>query len=211
MNFSRIIFIGGGDLCRELASLIDQTNSRLNKSNLFYLDSKIRDFKNKDLEPEYLGRIEDFSPKLGDKIFLTISDPTSKKKIIKENPNFIEFIQTFIHPTAIISKSASIGRGCILFPFVYLSESSIVESYVNLNSYVGIGHDSKIGKYSTISAQVDIAGYCELNECCFLGSGSRIIPKKKVGEYASVGAGSVVIKNVPPKTHVFGSPAKKIY
>jgi len=210
MDFSRIICIGGGDLCREFISLMYNAYPDIKKSTLFYLDDKIKVFKNKILEPEYLGSIKNFKPKLNDKIFLTIANPIAKKKIIEENNYLSKIIETFIHPTAIISNSAFIGRGCIIFPFVYISEASRVEDFVNLNFNVGVGHDSKVGKFTTISAQVNIGGHCELNEGCFLGSGSTIIPKKKIGCFSSIGAGSVVIKNVKSNTSVFGSPAKKI-
>ena len=39
---------------------------------------------------------------------------------------------------------------------------------------------------------------------------STIIAHKSVGENASVGAGSVVIRNVKDGVHVFGNPATKI-
>jgi serine acetyltransferase len=42
----------------------------------------------------------------------------------------------------------------------------------------------------------------------FLGSGARILPLKKVGARAMVGAGSVVISHVPADVKVFGNPAR---
>jgi serine acetyltransferase len=38
--------------------------------------------------------------------------------------------------------------------------------------------------------------------------GSNIIENIKIGDYATVGAGSLVLKDVPPNTIVYGSPAK---
>jgi acetyltransferase-like isoleucine patch superfamily enzyme len=43
-----------------------------------------------------------------------------------------------------------------------------------------------------------------------IGSGSTILSNIVVGEHAIVGAGSVVTKNVPPKSIVAGNPAKFI-
>lgn len=210
MDNSRIICIGGGDLCREFLSLLYNSQNTLNKTNLFYLDQKEKTFFNKDLEPSYLGNLNNFKPRNDDKIYLTISDTKLKEQIFEENKFLENHIQTFIHPSCVISKSAKIGKGCILFPFVYLSECSTLGNFIHLNSYVGIGHDSIISDYCTISAQVDVAGHCILDKCCFMGSGSRIIPRRRIGNYSSIGAGSVVIKNIPESTNVFGNPAKKI-
>ena len=42
----------------------------------------------------------------------------------------------------------------------------------------------------------------------FIGSGARVIPGKRVGDGANVGAGSVVIRSVDPGDRVFGNPAR---
>ena len=41
-----------------------------------------------------------------------------------------------------------------------------------------------------------------------IGSGATILPRVTIGEHAIVGAGSVVTRNVPPRTIVWGNPAK---
>lgn len=44
----------------------------------------------------------------------------------------------------------------------------------------------------------------------WIGAGSSILPGLTVGEYAIVGAGSIVTKDVPPYAVVVGSPAKVV-
>ena len=44
----------------------------------------------------------------------------------------------------------------------------------------------------------------------FLGINSSIRENLKIGEWSTVGMGSVVIKNVEKKTIVVGNPAKKL-
>ena len=41
-----------------------------------------------------------------------------------------------------------------------------------------------------------------------IGSNATILCGIEIGEYAIVGAGSVVTKNVPPNSVVYGNPAK---
>ena len=43
-----------------------------------------------------------------------------------------------------------------------------------------------------------------------IGGGVTILPNVTVGEKSVVGGGSVVAKDVPPRTVVAGTPAKKI-
>ena len=43
-----------------------------------------------------------------------------------------------------------------------------------------------------------------------LGAGAKVLGNVEIGEGAKVGAGSVVLKDVPPHTSVAGVPAKMI-
>jgi acetyltransferase-like isoleucine patch superfamily enzyme len=43
-----------------------------------------------------------------------------------------------------------------------------------------------------------------------VGSSATIHPGKHIGDAATVGIGSVVIRNVPQRTTVFGNPARKV-
>lgn len=49
-----------------------------------------------------------------------------------------------------------------------------------------------------------------IGEGCYLGSGVIVIGPVKIGDYAVIGAGSVVTKDVEQKTLYGGVPAKKI-
>ena len=49
-----------------------------------------------------------------------------------------------------------------------------------------------------------------IGEGCYIGSGAILIGPLRIGEYAAVGAGAVVTKDVSPRTLVGGCPAKVI-
>ena len=54
-------------------------------------------------------------------------------------------------------------------------------------------------------------GRVTINENCFVGHGSTIMPGVKIGPNSVIGAGSIVTKDVPPNTIVAGVPARIIY
>jgi acetyltransferase-like isoleucine patch superfamily enzyme len=75
------------------------------------------------------------------------------------------------------------------------------------------------GKHRFISEVADEAQLHEVPEDgreiiigsnCYIGSGAIIIGPVNIGDYAVIGAGSVVTKDVPPRTMYAGIPAKKI-
>ncbi len=78
---------------------------------------------------------------------------------------------------------------------------------VTIEDYVQIGSHCAIYSVSTID---DKQGSVTLKKNCKIGSHSVIMPGVTVGEEAVVGGGSVVTKDVPPRTVVAGCPARKV-
>ena len=115
-----------------------------------------------------------------------------------------------IHKTAMVSDTAQLGIGIIFCQFTSISCNTVVENHVMLNAYSSLGHDAKIGEYSSIMGNVDITGNVSVGTHTFWGSGSRALPGSKIGNYATVGAGSVVIRKVKDGKTVFGVPAVEI-
>lgn len=106
---------------------------------------------------------------------------------------------------------------------VYVGQDLIVASIISEKScHLIIGDRVAIGPRVTIllssdanwSRLMEIIEYKKstvvLENDCWLGAGSIILPGVKVGECAIVGAGSVVTKDVPSYTVVAGIPAKII-
>lgn len=52
--------------------------------------------------------------------------------------------------------------------------------------------------------------HTRIGSCCFIGARSIVMPGVEVGDNAIVGAGSVVVRNVPPRSIVAGNPARVI-
>lgn len=80
-----------------------------------------------------------------------------------------------------------------------------------------IGGTTRIGKgteiFSGVTIGIDSAfgrksGYPEIGKNCYLGTGAKIIGDLKVGDGAVVGAGAVVVRDVPGDRVAAGVPAK---
>ena len=67
-----------------------------------------------------------------------------------------------------------------------------------------------IGSNSLIIANAMIAGSVEIGKNCWIAPSSSILQKKKIGDGALIGLGSVVIKDVSSNDVVAGVPAKSI-
>ncbi len=102
-----------------------------------------------------------------------------------------------IRPGTVLAKSAHIGN------FVEIKKSSIgTGSKVNHLSYVG---DSDIGQRVNVGAGTITCNYDGVNkhktiigDDAFIGSCTQLVAPVKVGEGATIGAGSTITQDAPP-------------
>lgn len=133
-----------------------------------------------------------------------------KKKYVaiiqKKGGDFINLI----HPSVILHKNTSLGKGLIMFAYSVISNECIVDDFVTLQAHSTVGHDCKIGNWCHINAYSFLGGYTILEDEVTLHTKATILPNLHIGKGAIVGAGSIVIKHVKAGTTVFGNPAKEL-
>ena len=124
------------------------------------------------------------------------------------NPN-IRFA-TVIDPSVEISDLVTIGEGTIICAHTIITVNITIGNHVIINLDCTIGHDAILQDYVTLYPSVNVSGMANIGRCSELGTGMQIIQGKTVGDYSIVGAGAVVVKDIPSKCTAVGSPARPI-
>ena len=115
-----------------------------------------------------------------------------------------------IHPTAIISNTAVVGKGSVVMQGAIIQADAHIGDHCIINSGASIDHECEIGSYVHISPHATLCGNVHIGEGSWIGAGVTIIPGIKIGKWCIIGAGSTVIRDVPDCSIVAGSPAKEI-
>lgn len=111
------------------------------------------------------------------------------------------------------SNFASIGNGCEINIDSVITDPHLVRlgNNVTLSSCYLICHDGSIAQiYRATGKKVDAVGKIDIRDNCFIGYGAVILRNTVIGPNSIVGAGSLVIDDVPEGVVVGGAPAKVI-
>ena len=175
-----------------------------------FLDDNPHAMEGFDGFPPVLGTVDGYKIQSNDVFFNSIGDITAKKKCInKILDKGGEFI-TLIHPTATISESSHVGRGCMFSARSGMGVESSVGDFCLIQDNAIIGHDVHVGNFCRIDCNVVLIAGVKLEDEVCVHTSSVINHNIHIGEGAKVGALSFVIRNVKPGTTVQGNPARII-
>ncbi|MCC7571867.1 MAG: N-acetyltransferase [Candidatus Methanofastidiosum sp.] len=121
-----------------------------------------------------------------------------------------------------IREGAKIGENCIISKCVYIDFDVKIGNNVKIQNGVSVYHgvevedDVFLGPHMTFTNDLYPRAFNSnwelvktlVKKGASIGANATIICGTIIGEYAMVGSGSVVTKNVPPYGLVFGNPAK---
>jgi len=138
----------------------------------------------------------------------------------------------------VIGVNVNIGVNVAIWNYAVIGDGTKIGDGTVIGSFCDIGKDVTIGKNCNIQAHITISNGSVLGDNVFIapnssllndkypksvfltppiikngaaiGGGVTILPDVTVGEKAVIGGGSVVAKDVPPRTVVAGCPAKVV-
>src|SRR3954449_8330818 len=141
----------------------------------------------------------------------------------------VVFAGTEIGERVIVGDQACVRERVVVGDDVVIGRGSLVENDTTIGALTKIQADAYVTAYSTLEENVFIApcvvttndnfmGRTEkrkqllrgptIRKNARVGGGAILCPGVEIGEEAFVGAGAVVVKDVPPRVVVVGNPAR---
>ena len=203
----KIVFIGTGAVAAELTSYLEDGSWGNDctfeiKGYLTYGVSGIDSWKEYQLAHSYLGLLEDYQVQEEDHFILALGNSEVKRKIVEiikaRNGKFM----TLIHPTAIVAKTAKIGEGNILCPFVMIGPNVLLGNFNLLTSQSIISHDSKVGDFNFFATAL-LCGHTIVGDANYMGIRVTTVPDIIIGNRNKIQAGMIVDKNVGDDSTLF--------
>lgn len=144
-----------------------------------------------------------------DWVLIAIANIEIRKKFVAQLQDKVQFA-SLTAPGVLLGKNVHIGKGVIICPGCHIGSNVIIGDHSIINLQCIVGHDSRIGNYCSLMPQTAIGGGVTLEDEVFTGTQVTISPRIHIPKNSHLGAGSVVIKELPDTGTYFGNPARKV-
>lgn len=146
-----------------------------------------------------------------DNIIVSIGYNAIRKKVVGKIDLVGIPYGTGIHPSAIISKYASVGEGSVVMQGVIINSCAQIGKHCIVNTGASVDHECVVDDFVHISPHATLCGNVTVGEGTWIGACSVVIPGVKIGKWSVVGAGSVVVDDIPDGVVAYGNPCRVIH
>ena len=213
MDCVNLVIVGAGGFGREVLDVVSAANKKSESWNFLGFvadDSPSPDLLNA-LNVKWLGSVDEVLQSTQPANYVVgIGSPADRRQVSGKFDTAGWRAATLIHPNATIGADVEISEGSVICSHVSITTHVRLGCHVHVNLNSTIGHDCRIGDFVTINPLVAVSGDVELGSGVTMGTHSSILQGLHVGENSIVGAGAVVVKDVPANTTVIGVPAKPV-
>jgi sugar O-acyltransferase (sialic acid O-acetyltransferase NeuD family) len=157
-----------------------------------------------------LGSIRDLACIVHNALIVGIGDNRTRKRLFDQMQQQGESSIIAEHPTAVVAPDVSIGPGTTICAGVVINPGSVIGANVILNTGCTVDHHNRIGDHAHIAPGVHLGGAVHIGEGTLVGIGATIVPNRRVGPWSTVGAGAVVVDDIPASVVVVGVPARVV-
>lgn len=115
---------------------------------------------------------------------------------------------TIIHHTAFIDETVTLEPGVFVMYNAYIAPRTHIGKCTMIKANTNIGHDVNIGAISHIAMGATIVSCVDIGYCSDVAVASTVLAHSRIGDYAMLGASSLLTHDIPNCQIFVGSPAK---
>jgi UDP-N-acetylbacillosamine N-acetyltransferase len=115
-----------------------------------------------------------------------------------------------VHPSAVVAGGSRIGQGTVVCAGAVIAPGCEIGEVAIINTCASVDHECVLGDGVHVCPGTHLAGVVRVGRSSWLGIGSTVSNGITIGDRVMVGAGSVVVRDIPSDTLAYGVPARPV-
>jgi len=208
-----LVIAGAGGLGREVALLISQLNAAGARWDVrgFYDDRAPATPTVGGLP--YLGTLADLNAVASPvAVAMAVGSSASRAAVVSRLTSPHLSFPALVHPAVDLrpEQRVALGEGCIVQRGCLFTCDITLGRFVLLNLGCTLGHDSVLEDFCSLMPHANVGGGAHLGAGVYLGTNATVIHQIRVEAGTTVGAGAVVVRDLPAHCTAVGVPAKPL-
>ena len=191
-----VVIIGAGGHAHVIADIVTAMQDNV----IAFLDDNLN-------APDCSGCISNYLIYTDAEFIIGIGDASIRRNIA--NKLDVKWF-TAIHPSAVISPSAKIGKGTVIMPNAVVNARADIGRHCIINSGAIVEHDNRLLDYVHVSVGSNLGGNVFVGDNTWIGIGSTVKNNVNICSNCIIGAGATVVKNIEKEGMYVGTPAREI-
>ncbi len=143
-----------------------------------------------------------------DHIIFGFGDCNARLKLSKLVQELGFSLATAIHPRATVAADVTIGGGTVIVAGSVVNPGARIGENVIINTCASVDHDCVIEDGVHICPGVHLAAHVRVGQAAWIGIGATVKDRVHIGPGSLIGAGAVVLNDIPDGVVAYGVPAR---
>jgi acetyltransferase EpsM len=117
---------------------------------------------------------------------------------------------TAVHPTAVVANDVQVSPGTVVAAGAIINPATQIGQNAIINTGASVDHECVIEEGVHICPGVHLAGKVTVGRATWVGIGATVTDHIRIGAGSIIGAGAVVVNDIPDGVIAYGVPAKVI-
>lgn len=211
-NKKNILIFGGGNQASYVIDIIHKQGLY----NIVGIIDSVKEIGAKVFGYEVLGRMTDLESICKENNVyggvIAIGDNYSRDLVFSQilDSNYVIKFVNAIHPSVIIGENVQIGEGVVAMAGVIFNTNAKIGNFTFFATGCQIEHDCEVHEFSSVSAGTVLGGHVKIGCFSALTLNVTVLDRLNIGSNTVVGAGSLVLKDLPDNVLAYGNPCKVI-